>query len=124
MQKDEPLIRNDEPLLITPITYSDLEHQVEILNKNNQVLNEIKNINNYFENLDKNNCDKILNNIFVFLSLNDLIKLRGTSKFFSINVLSYFTEKLNCTKSELENKKINTIITDLSESKNFQKLVL
>ena len=124
LQKDESLIRNDEPLLITPITYSDLEHQVEILNKNNQVLNEIKNINNYFENLDKNNCDKILNNIFVFLSLNDLIKLRGTSKFFSINVLSYFTEKLNCTKSELENKKINTIITDLSESKNFQKLVL
>jgi hypothetical protein len=124
LKKDEPLIRNDEPLLISPITYSDLQHQVEILNNNSQVMKEIKNINNYFENLDKNNYDKILNNIFGFLCLYDLIKLRGTSNFFSTNILCYFTEKLNCIKGELENKKNNMIITDISESKNFKNLLL
>ena len=125
LQKDEPLIRSDEPLLIAPITDSDLQHQVEILNNNNQIIEEIKNIkNNYFENLDKNIGDNILNNIFGFLCLNDLIKLRGTSKFFNKHILCYFTEKLNYTKIELENKKVNMIITDLSESKNFQNLEL
>ena len=123
LQKDEPMIRIDEPLLIAPITDSDLQHQVEILNNNIQIMKEIKNIN-YFESLDKNNCDTILNNIFGFLCLNDLIKLRATSKFFNANILCYFTEKLNCTKSELEDKKNNMIITDLSESKNFKDLVL
>ena len=63
-------------------------------------------------------------NIFGFLYLNDLIQLRGTSKFFGTNILYYFIEKLNYTKSELENKKINMTITDVSEPKNLQNLVL
>jgi len=124
LKKDESLIRNDEPLLIAPITDSDLQQHVDIINNNNNIIKETKNINSYFENLDKINCDIILNNIFGFLCLEDLIKLRGSSKFFNTNILCYFTEKLNCTKIELENKKNNMTITDLSESKNFKNLVL
>ena len=47
LQKDESLIRNDEPLLIAPITDNDLQNQVDILHSNNIIMKEIKNIINY-----------------------------------------------------------------------------
>ena len=109
LQKDDPLFQND-PLLVSPITEIDfLEGE-----QTNQNSNKIKNIIEFFKNIEEKN----IRIIFEFLNINDLIKLKCVSKYFNKNILNFCLNNLYETKNKLENMK--KIMVNNQEPKNFQ----
>ena len=114
LQKDEPLFHHDDPLLIAPVT--DIDFQKDEL-VSNSITSREKNILEYF----KNKKEKNIQTIFEFLSIKDLIQLKGVSKVFNKNILDYFLKGLNESKKKIENIKRGIIY--IPEIKNFKDFV-
>lgn len=108
LQKENPLF-HDDPLLVTPITDSDFV-QGEF-SKNKKVSKEINNID-FFKNIGEKNLEKI----FEFLYLNELIQLKGCSKYMNKNILISFEKNLNETKNNFQ--KIKNDISTIQEPKS------
>jgi len=113
LQKGEPLL-NDEPLLITPITDSDFQKGTDIFS-NIKNYNKSKNIIELFR--DK---ELILDKIFTFISLIDLIQLKRASKFFNTKILNFFVKNLSETKNRLIS--IKNEISSISDQKNLNDM--
>ena len=114
LQKDEPLFHHDDPLLIAPVTDIDFQKNELV---NSSIASRDKNILEYF----KNNKEKNIKTIFEFLSIKDLIQLKGVSKFFNKNILDYFLKGLNESKKKV--KIIKSGITNIPKTKNFKDFV-
>ena len=114
IQKDDPVFHPDDSLLIIPIT------DIDFLKNGfscSTVLSRGKNIIEFFNGKDEKNIHKI----FEFLSIEDLTKLKATSRFFNKNIINYFLKNLNETKKKLEN--IKNAIIHVQKPKTFKNFI-
>lgn len=114
LQKDVPLFHHDDSLLIIPVTDIDFQKKGFM---SSTILSKGKNIIEFFNGKDERN----IQNIFEFLCVEDLIKVKGTSKYFNKNFINYFLKKLNETKKKLEN--IKNGIINIPEPVSFNNFV-
>ena len=114
LQKDVRLFHHDDSLLIIPVTDVDFQKKGFM---SSTISPKGKNIIEFFNGKDERNIQKI----FEFLCVEDLIKVKGTSKYFNKNIINYFLKNLNETKKKLENIKNGFI--NIPEQKNFNNFV-
>ena len=111
LQKDEGLFNNNDPLLISPITDSDFypNGRLSLTSLTKTMNSEIKELHTThvftFNNMEKNIDDKIYAIISDFLSIDDLIRFKNTSKCFNKLFKTYIINNLQKDKIYFTNKK-------------------
>lgn len=115
LQQDYQLFNRDDPLLISPITDNDFKKNELLIGY--EIEEKIRNITDYF----KDNKENIIQKIFEFLGVKDLLSLNKLSKYFHKNILNYFLKKLNEEKKIIEEQKgLTTITPEQNNFKNFE----
>ena len=102
LQKDD-LLNNNDPLLISPITEFDFYQNGKISNTN--TINSDINENKFNANISKIFNDKLYNIITDYLSINDLIQFKNSSKIIHKLFKDYILNKLKKEKEYFINKK-------------------
>lgn len=123
LQKDDPTMNNNDPILISPL--SDLDFTVGTPKGSlNQKISKIENTNNF-----KNSIAKILDEVkeeilFKYLKLNDLISVKNLSKKCHIKVISYIINEIKDKKNEIINIKKSLELKEIPERLNLDNLTL
>ena len=115
LEQDDQLFNRDDPLLISPITDNDFKKNELLIG--GEIKEKIRNITDYF----KDNKENIVQKIFEYLEIKDLLSLNKLSKYFNKNILNYFLKKLNEEKKTIEEQKsLTTNTTKQNNFKNFE----
>lgn len=105
LQKDDDLLNNDDPLLISPITDLDFCHFRMSNNTINSEITENEKLHNF--KIENNINDKLFKIICDYINLIDLIQFKNISKHFNKLFFVYIKNKLEEDKNYFVKKKIN-----------------